>query len=347
MRLLLLPFSWIYGVVVSIRNLLFDLNWLKQESFPVPVVTIGNLSAGGTGKSPLVLKLAEELSARYEVAILSRGYGRTTRGFILLDEQANASTVGDEPMQYTRMLKGVMVAVCEKRADGIRALLKMNPSVQLILLDDAFQHRYVKPGFSILLTEYSRPYFQDHLLPAGMLREPVSGAKRADAIVVTKCPREMNPAETESMKMQIHPLPAQHLFFSYIQYRELHSFSKGPEMNLAALHGKKVLLVCGIARPEPLRDYLQSMGAVIEEMFFADHHLFTSGDALSMVKRFEQSAAEIVITTRKDAMRLEAKELRQHLDRMPLYIMDISPEFSGAGKNLSGLISDFVTGFRK
>ncbi len=329
MRLLLLPFSWIYGWIVWIRNRMFDLHWLKQESFEVPVITVGNLSAGGTGKSPLVLHLAEQLCTEYKVAILSRGYGRTTSGYRLLDDSSTATTVGDEPMQYFRLLKGVHVAVCEKRAEGIRRLLQMDPSVQLILLDDAFQHRYVKPALSILLTDYSFPYDQDHLLPAGRLREPVAGAARASMVVVTKCPSDITPQKKQELEQRLKRSPAQQFFFSYIRYRDLALRGQEVTLPLSSLKGKKILLVCGIARPEPLLGFLQSQGAVTTELFFPDHHAFSAGDALQMVKKFGQSGAEWLVTTRKDAMRMEAAELQQHLSRLPVYILDISPAFIG------------------
>lgn len=329
MRRLLLPFSWIYGFFVVLRNKLFDLKVLRSESFDVPVVTVGNLSVGGTGKSPLVLHLAQQLSMEYRIAILSRGYGRKTRGFLLLDNQATAVTAGDEPLQYFRMLKNVKVAVCEQRTTGIRELLQRFPDLQLIILDDAYQHRYVKPLMSILLTTYQQPYFRDMLLPAGSLREPSSGAKRADLIVVTKCPETISGEQIKQLEKGIRPGLQQRLFFSYIRYRDLRNRVTDEVVSFDVLKGATVLLVCGIARPEPLFDFLVSCGAKVETLFFPDHHVFTSGDALAMVRKYEKQTASLMITTRKDAMRMESAELQHHLDRMAVYVLDIAPAFIG------------------
>lgn len=342
MRRLLLPFSWIYGFIVLVRNKFFDWKVLRAQSFDVPVITVGNLSVGGTGKSPMVLHLAAELQKQYKTAILSRGYGRKTKGFILLDEHAVASEVGDEPMQYIRLLRDVKVAVCERRVDGIHALLKQFPDIELILLDDAFQHRYVRPSISLLLTEYGRPYFNDHLLPAGTLREPVSGAARADLVIVTKCRKEIPEAEQRDFISRLRPAKPERIFFSYIHYRDLVNRKTGEVLSCDDIQGKRVLLVCGIARPEPLRDFLQQKGADVQELFFPDHHAFTSGDALLMWKRFSQSDCTMMITTRKDAMRLEAAELQQHLDRMTIFILDIAPAFSGSNGDPAGLVKQLL-----
>ncbi len=330
MRLLLLPFSWIYGFFVVLRNKLFDLGLLRAESFGIPVITVGNLSVGGTGKSPLVMHLASHLAVDFRIAVLSRGYGRRTKGFVLADSQATAVSIGDEPLQYYRQLTDVKVAVCEKRAEGIRNLLHLFPDINLIILDDAYQHRYVKPRLNVLVTTFQQPYYQDALLPAGRLREPVSGACRADIIIVTKCPELLSAEQQNNIRQKVRPVSHQQLYFSYIRYRDLRHRKTGAVIASDTLKGKHILLVCGIARPEPLNEYLTSCGAIIESMYFADHHDFSSGDALAMVKKYQQSKAVLMVTTGKDAMRLEQPELQHHLDRMEVYIMDIAPGFSGA-----------------
>jgi len=327
MRYLLLPFSWLYGLIVRVRNLFFDIGWLKSAAFPVPVVVVGNLSAGGTGKSPFVLQLALQLKERFQVGILSRGYGRSTRGFLLVDDQSTAAQVGDEPLQYRRSFPELMVAVCEKRAVGIREMLSRKPDLQMVLLDDAFQHRWVRPSVSILLTDYSRPFYADHLLPAGSLREPVSGAERADVIIMTKCPEDLSAAQRVELTAKLRRYERQKILFSYIRYRELIHRMTGERSDFSSLKGERVLLVCGIAHPEPLRAFLLRCGAHVDAFVFPDHHAFTAGDGVAIRHRFRQSGAVRLITTRKDAMRMEAAELRQHLDPLPIYIAEIYPAY--------------------
>lgn len=342
MRALLLPFSWLYGLVVVLRNWLFDREWLPSASFPVPVVVVGNLSVGGTGKSPLVLQLAEQLRSQYKIGILSRGYGRSTRGFLLLDTQSTARQAGDEPLQYYRLLPGVQVAVCERRADGIRQLLEKAPDLQLILLDDAFQHRWVRPGFSILLSDYSLPFFQDRLLPVGRLREPAAGARRADLIVITKCPEDMSPALRAAWSGRLRQQERQEVLFSYIHYRELVHRLTGEKFPLAVLKGEQVLLVCGIARPEPLQAFLEDAGAGTTALLYGDHHDYTAGDAVTITQRFRTSGAVRVITTRKDAMRMEAAELRPMLDALPVFILDIQPGYFGGQDTPAAVLERFL-----
>lgn len=343
MRALLLPFSWLYGLVVVLRNGLFDRGWLPAASFPVPVVVVGNLSVGGTGKSPLVLQLAETLRSRYKIGIVSRGYGRSTKGFLLLDARSTAREAGDEPLQYYRLLPGVQVAVCERRAEGIRQLLEKAPDLQLILLDDAFQHRWVRPSFSILLSDYSLPFFQDRLLPAGRLREPAGGARRADVIVITKCPQELSPALRAEWTGLLRRQEQQQVLFSYIHYRELTHRLTGEKWPVTVLQGEKVLLVCGIARPGPLQAFLKDAGADTDSLLYGDHHAYTAGDAVAIRQRYKTSGAVRVITTRKDAMRMEAAELRPVLDALPVFILDIQPGYFGGQDTPADLLEQFLS----
>lgn len=344
MRYLLLPLSWIYGLIIVLRNKLFDWGLLKATSFPIPVVVVGNLSAGGTGKSPLVLQLAEELGQHFRVGILSRGYGRSTTGFRSVDAMSTAAQVGDEPMQYRYALKEVRVAVCEKRVEGIREMLRRDPDIQVILLDDAFQHRWVRPGISMLLTDYSRPYYTDSLLPAGYLREPVSGADRADLIIMTKCPLDLSLEKRLEIASKLKRRESQKVLFSYIRYRELSCRLTGQKSDFTGLKGEKILLVCGIANPEPLVTFLESCGADVISFIFPDHHAFSAGDGVAIRNRFHRSGAVRVLTTRKDSMRMDVPELRQHLDPLPIFIVEIQPGYFPDQKTPAAVILDVLGG---
>ncbi|MBL7923303.1 MAG: tetraacyldisaccharide 4'-kinase [Bacteroidia bacterium] len=347
MRLLLLPFSWLYGLVIRIRNLAFDLGVFSQDAFAVPLIVVGNLSVGGTGKSPLVQYLARFLSQKYRVAILSRGYGRHSRGFRWVEKSSTAGEVGDEPLQYAFTLENVRIAVCERRAEGIRRLLSEHPAPQVILLDDAFQHRRVKPGFSILLTEYSRPFTRDFLLPAGRLREPVQAKKRADAMVLSKCPSVLEEAEISLLREEIAPAPAQSLHFSYIQYRDhLEGLYTGA-LSLSDLSTTAVLLFCGIANPEPLAAFLRQHCVALEMKRFKDHHPFSVADVLGLKSKFQglQQAGRpsVLVTTRKDAMRLLSAEMRQHLAGLPVFVIDIETAFhKGSGDALETRVQTYL-----
>lgn len=332
MRKLLLPLSWVYGFFVALRNLAFDKGWMKAVAFEVPVVVIGNLSAGGTGKSPLVQLLARRLAGESAVAILSRGYGRTTKGFRRVSKMDVSRQCGDEPLQYVHTLEGVTVAVCEDRVEGIRTLLSAAKPPDVILLDDAFQHRYVKPGYAVLLTDFNDLYVTDVLLPAGNLREPAAQAKRADVIVVTKCPPDLSLKEQQNVLTRLNPLPHQMVYFSYIHYREPVLAVDASIVSFAQLADKHLLVVCGIAKPESLLAYLRPKVASLRKMVFPDHHPFSVGDVIRMKSEFEglSNSAKgncFLLTTRKDYMRLLNPELQHLLKGLPLLILDIEPAF--------------------
>jgi len=334
MRRLLLPFSWLYGLIVLVRNKAFDWGVLREERFGIPVVAVGNLNVGGTGKSPTVLHLAGLLKNRYKIAILSRGYGRSTRGFHLVTRETPWREAGDEPLQYAMQLDHVTVAVCESRREGIRRLLSHDPGINLVLLDDAYQHRYVMPDCRILLTTYARPWYDDNLLPAGRLREPASASRRADIVVVTKCPVLPGPVERESFSRKLGLKPVQELFFSSIRYRETLSGLYGEVTSVSELKSKSVLLFCGIADPSPLLSWVMEHAGSVEMKQFADHHDFTVSDLVQLRKSFDrlsQKGPACMITTRKDAMRLQESESRTHLVSLPVWIADMETEFSPMG----------------
>lgn len=307
---LLLPFAWLYGLGVCVRNCLFDCGVLRERSFPLPVIGVGNLSAGGTGKTPHVEYLVRLLAARWRVAVLSRGYGRKTKGFRLVAESDAPEAVGDEPLQMKRRFPELAVAVDANRVEGLCRLMALAADApQAVLLDDAFQHRYVKPGLNLLLTDYARLFPKDRLLPAGRLREPAAGMKRADALVVTKCPAVLSADEREAVRRLLRPLPRQRLFFTSLRYAPLRPLcEERASAGAPWLAGQNVLAVTGIARHEPLLDHLRAQGAAVTSLAFRDHHAFTPADVRRIEAAFRQlpENSRMAVTTEKDAVRLTA-----------------------------------------
>ena len=337
MSVLLSPLSLLWGLIVWLRGKLFDWGCLPSRSFPLPVICVGNLAVGGTGKTPHVEHILRLLHAHgYRVAMLSRGYGRKTKGYVLAHDRHTAEDIGDEPLQIRRNCPFATVAVCERRVEGIERLLQLTPAPQVVVLDDAYQHRYVRAGFNVLLTAASRLFTADHLLPWGRLREPAGAARRAQAIVVTKCPADSRPA--------LKVLPGQKLFYSCICYGTPQSW-KAPQsayQNAASADttpsfaGQKVLLVTGIAHPEPLIRHVEACGAAsVDALSFPDHHAFSRRDAELINSSYGQSAATCVLTTQKDATRLQAIQkwlspgLINHLLVQPITVkLEAAPETS-------------------
>ncbi len=301
-RLALYPFALLYGGVVWLRNRLYNTGFLTAVQFLVPVISVGNLSTGGTGKTPHIEYLIRLLSPRYEMATLSRGYKRRTQGFLLAGEGTNALRIGDEPMQYHLKFPRVTVAVAEDRMTGIPRLILERPEVEVVLLDDAFQHRSVKPGLSILITDWSRPFWKDRVLPLGGLREGRGACVRADVIVVSKCPPTVTAEERSAAILAIRPLPHQTVCFSHIRYGRPIDFFSGEELHLDS---KPLVLVAGIAHPEPLLAMLESAGQRVHLLRYADHHFFGSRDVEEMLAaRAVLGDDAIIVTTEKDASRL-------------------------------------------
>jgi tetraacyldisaccharide 4'-kinase len=318
LRLILLPFTWIYHLITFCRNKCFDLGIFKSFTPKIPVICIGNLSTGGTGKSPLVKYIAKSLFENNEIAILSRGYKRNTKGFQLVSKTDIASFCGDEPLMYAHSLPPkVHIAVCENRPKGIEQLVDNFPDIQCIILDDAFQHRQVTATFTILVTEYHRPYFKDFVLPAGNLREAKNGAKRADILVVSKCPNQL----TESMKadwVEKTHFTNENVFFSNIQYRDWEAKGKKTERI------QSIFLVTGIGNPMPLIKSLKYTYDVTH-IRFPDHHSYTREDLLKIHRKFGTfvQAGAILLTTEKDWMRLGSVLLVEELEQYPWYVVPI------------------------
>ena len=307
----LLPLSWLYGLGVKFRNMLFEIGILHSESFDVPVISVGNITVGGTGKTPHVEYLIELLKDKAKVAVLSRGYKRRTRGFVIADDNATAKTIGDEPLQMKRKYgDDITVAVDRKRCHGIRQLTSDEDGIDVILLDDAFQHRYVQPGVNILLVDYHRLIIYDKLLPAGRLREPLSGKNRADIVIVTKCPHDLKPMEFRVITKAMNLYPFQRLFFTCLEYRNITPVFGSGEQSLDSI-GKDchILLLTGIASPQQMIEDLSPRCPHITPLTFGDHHTFTSSDVARINNEFAALPhPKMIITTEKDATRLIAVE---------------------------------------
>jgi tetraacyldisaccharide 4'-kinase len=343
-RYLLLPFALLYWLVITIRNFLYNIKIIRSTRFGLPLICVGNLSVGGTGKSPMVEYLVLLLKDKYKVATLSRGYKRKTKGYALADSNTTALEIGDEPMQFHLKFPEVPVAVGEERMVAIPQLLHDHPHTQAIILDDAFQHRAVTAGLNILLTDWSNLFTRDFYLPVGELRDLKSSYKRADIIVVTKCTPTLTDEERKKIIKEINPLPHQQVFFSAIQYGRLyHIINHTPkEIDKQA----QVLLVSGIANPRPLVGLLEERGIPNSIMQYSDHHIFTIDDLKAIKKRFESMVlpGKIILTTEKDAVRLV--KFNQELAGLPLYVIPVRHHFLfNEGVKFDKTVTDFIQTF--
>jgi len=297
LRKILFPFVPFYYIVVFLKNKFYDWSFLNSSFYDFPLICVGNLSVGGTGKSPMVEYLVSFLKNKYQLATLSRGYGRDSKGFIIADLKANSKIIGDEPLQLFNKFKDIIVAVDSDRQNGLTLLKKIKPSIEVVLLDDAFQHRNVSAGLNILLTAYDQLYCYDYVLPTGNLREPKSGAKRAHAIVVTKSPKSLSEDSKSTIVEQLNTLPNQEVFFSSIQYAdEIKSLTS--TMSINELTGVRFTLVTGIANPAPLVIYLKSIGLDFDHLEFEDHHDFSKSERELIYSK------PLILTTEKDFSRL-------------------------------------------
>ncbi|MGV9002768.1 tetraacyldisaccharide 4'-kinase [Flavobacterium sp.] len=310
LRKLLFPFAILYGIITSIRNFLYDKMFFKSYSFPIPIIAVGNLSVGGTGKTPQIEYLIRLLSDEYKVAVLSRGYKRKSEGFILATENSNAELLGDEPYQIYSKFPKIQVAVDANRKNGIDQLLKLEQTPEVILLDDAYQHRRVKAGFYILLTAFEDLYSNDYMLPAGNLRESKNGAKRADLIIVTKCPNSISQSE---MNCIINILGAnQKVYFSTISYDDF-VYSEDISLAVTDIRVKNKLILAGIAKPDLFFKYVkQSTDQILS---FPDHHNFSNKDIEKIINSAKNN---LIITTEKDFVRLKGKIPREQLYYLPI-----------------------------
>ncbi len=348
----LLPLSWIYGCLVRLRNFCFDVGILKSHSFSVPIIAVGNITVGGTGKTPHVEYLIKLLKGRSKIAVLSRGYKRKSKGFIVADKDSTVRDIGDEPFQMKRKYPDTIVAVDMKRVHGIKILTEQNRSLDVILLDDAFQHRYVKPGINILLVDYHRLIIYDKLLPAGRLREPLSGKNRADIVIVTKCPTTLRPMDFRVITKAMDLFPYQHLYFTTLQYECLRHINNNSTRTFASLKpDEHVLLLTGIASPQQIVEDLatlipegETLSKRLMSMAFPDHHDFKKKDVLRINETFAaMPSPKCIITTEKDAARLScieglSDEVCQHLYSLPVNVKFMLEQEESFNENIIGYV---------
>lgn len=327
LKILLFPISLVYGFFMFIRNLFFDYGIIREKKYPIPIINVGNLSVGGTGKTPHVEYLIRLLSKKYRIATLSRGYKRRTRGFVKANASHSFLDIGDEPLQYFQKFPDITVAVCESRRKGISNLLQEPIPPEVIILDDAYQHRFVHFSTNLLLTDYMNLYVNDYLFPCGKLREFRSGAKRADAVIVTKNEVVLSSLVmsmiSNDLKLQKH----QKLFFSYISYGNLIPLFETKNLNLSNI--VYIQVVAGIANPYPLEAYLKNKCSEISLKIFPDHHNFTTSEIKDIVSEFKNhlSVKKIIVTTEKDAKRLQNEKFRGLFQGVPIFYIPIQMVF--------------------
>ena len=324
--LISVPLSWLYGMVVHIRHKLFDLKILRSEEFDIPVVCIGNLTVGGTGKTPVAELLIERFSEHYRVGVLSRGYRRRTKGFVLSTPTSSARTIGDEPRQMKLKYPSVPVAVCEKRAEGIRLLRKAHPEIELIILDDAFQHRYVEPWVNILLMDYNNPVYRDRLLPWGRLRDTRNQIHRANFVLVTKCPDDLNPLDMRIVINSLGLFPYQSLYFTRMRQGEITPLFADRAVGKVR-EGDPVIAMSGIANPVPLLENLRKRFDVVAELTFDDHHTYRLSDMRRLEALFAAYPDAVVLTTEKDAVKLTNRKKVPEAVQQRLYYVPIHVSF--------------------
>lgn len=333
-RHFLQPLSWLYGIGVRFRNTLFDYNILKQEEFDTPVICVGNITVGGTGKTPHIEYLIRLLSEEFKVGVLSRGYKRKTKGFLEVQTDSTAQQVGDEPLQIKKKYPHAYVVVDKNRRRAIHRMLEADEDKRpdVVLLDDGFQHRYVKPSLSILLVDSNRPIYEARLLPAGNLREPIKAKNRASVVLVTKSPRDIKPIEKRMFKHNLDLFVYQELHFTTFGYGALqpvYNSVRTQSLDLPNLKGKNIYLVTGIARPQPLEKELRKLSKQIKTNYYPDHHFFKQSDIETIINDFEAmpkgDKGKIIITTEKDAVRLRAfthidPEIMQQMYYIPIEV---------------------------
>lgn len=343
-RFVLYPVSVVYGAAVRFRHWLYDKGLRKSTTFNFPVICVGNLALGGTGKSPMTEYLIRLLKDRYKVAALSRGYKRKTKGYARANEFSTAIDIGDEPMQFHEKFPEITVAVAEERADGIPQILFDEPETEVIILDDAMQHRPVNAGFNILLTEHDNLFSDDHLFPAGNLRDIADRSKVADCIVVTKCPQDLTSEQAKQIKAKLSA--EQPVFFSALHYSAPVQIFTGKEIELTP--DTDVLVISGIANPRHLAGYLRTKVRSYALNKYADHYIYTSVDLKAIRKDFEaiDSPSKLIITTEKDAVRL--KKFKAELGQLPIYALPIQHQFLfESDKAFNAMVIKFVEGFKK
>ena len=347
-KLLLSPLSLLYGVGVSIRLLFYRIGLLKSIKFDIPTIAVGNLSIGGAGKSPHIEYLVRLLREYINVATLSRGYRRKTKGYLEVQRNNTATEVGDEPLQFKRKFPDVVVAVSESRTLAIPQIVSTYPNIQCVLLDDAFQHLPIDPGLNILLTEFSKPFTRDWLLPSGRLREPRSGYHRADVIVVSKCPEILTPEDRKKLTEELNLYSHQQIFFSFYRYQQpYYIFQSKYKAKLDA--DIDVLLICAIAGSKYLIEYLEKKVGSVAALEYEDHHYFNKSDLGNLKRRFEamDGGKKVIITTEKDAMRLAEHSQFLTENKLPVFVLPIQVAFHNEdGHGFNNYIKDYLLKFK-
>ena len=347
-RILLAPVSLLYGLFISLRNIFYETGLLKSAKFNLPVISVGNLSIGGAGKTPHIEYLVSLLGNYISVGTLSRGYKRKTKGFKMVQRNDTALTVGDEPLQYKTKYPAISVAVSESRTLGVPKMLSLNPNIQTILLDDAYQHRSVKPGLNILLTEFDRLFTQDYLLPSGRLREWRSAYKRADIIIISKCPSDENDILKNEIEKSIKPIAHQRLFYSYYHYlTPYYIFNANARVRLDS--NMDIILISAIANTQYLMDYLDRSVASILPMQYEDHHLFTNLDLSQLNIAFTnlEGRQKLILTTEKDATRLFLHREFILQNKLPIFVLPVEVKFHfGEGPIFDQLIKNYLLNFK-
>lgn len=342
MKILLSPIAFLYHIILSIRHKMYDWRILKSKRFDMPVICVGNLALGGTGKTPHIAYLIDLLSEQFRVCVVSRGYGRKTKGFQLANNGCASETVGDEPLQYVNKFSDILVAVDENRNEAIELMGTIDRPPEVYLLDDAFQHRSTQAGLNILLTSYGKLYSNDFLVPFGTLRDVRGASKRANVIVVSKAPAELDQDQKAEIIKQLKPLPHQEVFFSSLEYEPLKAINaKADEFDLD--QAQAAMLFCGIANPKPLIEELSSHYQQVETVTFSDHHAYTEKEINTILKRFEQiqSDQKIMVTTEKDFARLINSPYLCKFESVPLFVAPISISIHQQEK-FNKIILDYV-----
>jgi len=318
---ILLPISLVYWIITSIRNIFFEIGIFKENKFKIPIIGVGNITVGGTGKTPHSQYISELLQKKFKIAILSKGYGRKTKEFKYVKINSNCNEVGDEPLQMKKNLPKEIVAVDHKRVNGVNKIMKEHPGVNCIILDDAFQHRSVKIGFNILLSDYNNPIYNDHMMPVGLLRESKKGIKRADCVIISKCPENLTLEESNRIKKKLKF--TKEVFFSKVIYDKIVSLNGYKTIKKSSI--KKVLLVTGIANSSPIIEYLEKLNIQIKHIKYKDHFHYQKKDINKIIDIYKREISEIIIlTTEKDAQKMKVFE---ELSNFPVYYLKVSIDF--------------------
>lgn len=339
-KILLYPFGALYHAITAGRNFLYDTKIKKSTKFDLPIICIGNIAVGGTGKTPLTEYIIRLLQKDYQVATLSRGYGRTTKIYTEATIESSSKEVGDEPAQYKRKFPNIPVVVENKRVLGAQQLITNHPKTDVILLDDAFQHRAIEAGFNIVVSDYNSPLTSDYLLPAGNLRESKTGIKRADAIIISKCPANLSKEEQTKISNRLKFHSPEHIYFTTIKYGSIYHIFDGSALPLLP-EEYTILLVTGIGKPKPLQEYAKAQFKSVKELSYGDHHEFSSGDIDNILTQFDKinAANKVILTTEKDASRLlKIKRLKS----IPIFCIEIEVDFLNKKDKFNTQIEEYV-----